>query len=183
MARGDRGLMCKDTMKKSTVPTPTSESYKVKEIAHAQVSRLTTFLLSPCPFPPQHIHLLCSPYPCLDLGSCQWTLTLMRMSSAGKVLVVSKGGVWISREPQLGVGYYSLPVHFLSLTRLGWEMCLAVGLGDWCPEIPYSWAAHLEHVVSPEGPLMHPWFLPKEARPGDEAFQCLWVPSWLSSAS
>uniref|UniRef100_A0A8I6AG36 Similar to human chromosome X open reading frame 49 like 1 n=1 Tax=Rattus norvegicus TaxID=10116 RepID=A0A8I6AG36_RAT len=37
VARGDRGLMCKDSMKKSTVLTPTSESYKVKEIAHAQV--------------------------------------------------------------------------------------------------------------------------------------------------
>ncbi|XP_021008392.1 uncharacterized protein CXorf49 homolog [Mus caroli] len=37
VARGDRGLVCKDTMKNSTVMTPTSESSKVKEIGHAQV--------------------------------------------------------------------------------------------------------------------------------------------------
>lgn len=100
------------------------------------------------------------------------------MSSGGKVLVVSKGGVWISREPQLGVGYYSLAVHFLSLTRQGWE---CAWLLVWV--IGVQRALAIEHVVGPESPLMHPLFLPKEARPGDEAFQCLWAPSWLSSAS
>ncbi|XP_021044453.1 uncharacterized protein CXorf49 homolog [Mus pahari] len=44
-ARGDRGLVCKDTMKNSTVMTPTSESSKVKEIGHAQVTK--THLCSP----------------------------------------------------------------------------------------------------------------------------------------
>uniref|UniRef100_A0A8C6HU72 Predicted gene 3858 n=1 Tax=Mus spicilegus TaxID=10103 RepID=A0A8C6HU72_MUSSI len=37
VAREDRGLECKDTMKNSTVMTQTSESSKVKEIDHAQV--------------------------------------------------------------------------------------------------------------------------------------------------
>ncbi|XP_036031531.1 uncharacterized protein CXorf49 homolog [Onychomys torridus] len=38
-ARGDRGLVCKDTMKNLTAMTPTSEPYKTKEIPRAQVSR------------------------------------------------------------------------------------------------------------------------------------------------
>ncbi|GAB1303026.1 Predicted gene 3858 [Apodemus speciosus] len=38
VARGDRAPVCKDTMKNSTGMTPTSESSKVKEIAHAQLS-------------------------------------------------------------------------------------------------------------------------------------------------
>lgn len=68
VARGDRGLVCKDTMKNSTVMTPTSEFYKVKEIAHAQVSRLTFFLLSPCLSPSSTYNCAAPPAPALAWG-------------------------------------------------------------------------------------------------------------------